>query len=92
MYNEHIKDKNSKIYKHINFNKHNMPKSNIKLELPLNKCRAITIFENLFIDKIKEDDKLICLNEQIDLNYTPIYKFLKTYLKPIINNKTHNIP
>ena len=62
-----------------------MPKSNMKLELPLNKCRAITIFENLIIDKMREDDNLICLNEQIDLNYNPIYKFPKTCLIPSID-------
>ena len=83
-YNEHIKDRNSKVFRHITINGHNMPKENIRLEKPMNKCQAITIYENMIIDKKKENDALQCLNSQTEINYVPIYKFLKSHLIPVL--------
>ena len=58
-------------------NKHNMPKTVMRLLKQQEKNTAITIFENLYIDKIREDDRIECLNGQIELSFTPIYRHLK---------------
>ena len=52
-YNEHLKSTNSKVYKHIQCDGHNVPKENMKLEKYIQKNKSIT---NLFIDKYKEDE------------------------------------
>ena len=58
-YTEHLRDQNSKIYKHMIINRHNMPRTNIKLKKCMNKGRAITIYENLIRDKEKSSDMIM---------------------------------
>ena len=54
-----------------------MPNSNIKLLKQQAKNKSITIYENVYIDKSKENDKFECLNRQPELTFTPIYKYRK---------------
>ena len=91
-YNEHMKDMNSKIYRHVKVNKHEMPLENLTLERSMEKNNCITIYENLYIDEKKEDDRLLCLNGQTEISYVPIYKHLKSATTTIVPNQDERIP
>lgn len=84
-YKEHIKDQKSKVYRHMMINGHNMPMNNMKLLKQLTKCSSNAIYENMYIDRIKENDELLCLNGQTELSFDPIYKQIRNYILPTLN-------
>ena len=66
-----------------------MPRDYMKIERQIDKCRAINIYENLYIDKYKENENIECLNGLIEHTFTPIYKFLNNNLAPSLSLNTH---
>lgn len=75
---EHIRDINiSNFGRHLNYNNHKFDiNKNTKLLHNTDKGLKQILFESFEIDKIINTQHVICLNDQTDLNFKPLYKYL----------------
>lgn len=83
-YNEHLRQQNSNVYKHLKETKHMITPNNVKLLYPEEKFNKLILLENLVIEKGLKDKNIKCLNDQIMLNFIPIFRALQ------IDNPTNN--
>lgn len=81
---EHLKNKNSYFYKHLNIHGHTFDKTkNVKLIHKMNKCHLLELTEMYEINKlIHTRSDIQILNDQTDSYQTPLYTHLRRpYIK-----------
>ncbi|KAF2889777.1 hypothetical protein ILUMI_16396 [Ignelater luminosus] len=72
---EHIRNNTiSNFGRHLSENQHTYNKENTKLLHQYNKGYKLLLLEALEIEKIKKNNKYHCLNDQQQLNFTPIFQ------------------